>query len=67
MIVSAKIAGFQFETTLDLFFLDNPGLNRDLKNKTLLEEELRNLGSAALYNFNDAYDMPCILTLLKEV
>ena len=64
MIVSAKIAGFQFETTLDLFFLDNPGLNRD---KTLLEEELRNLGNAALYNFNDAYDMPCILTLIKEV
>ena len=62
MIVSAKIAGFQFETTLDLFFLDNPGLNRD---KTLLEEELRNLGNAVLYN--DAYDVACILTLLKEV
>ena len=62
MIVSAKIAGFQFETTLDLFFLDNPGLNRD---KTLLEEELRNLGNAVLYN--DAYSVACILTLLKEV
>ena len=63
MIVSAKIAGFQFETTLDLFFLDNPGLNRD---KTLLEEELRNLGNAVLY-YNDAYDVACILTLIKEV
>ena len=63
MIIKAKIAGFQFETTLDMFFLDNPELNRD---KQLLAEELRRMGDAVLYNFSDSYDVACFLTLIEE-
>jgi hypothetical protein len=63
MIIKAKIAGFQFETTLDMFFQDNPDLDRD---KTLLAEELLRMGDAVLYNFSDAYDVACFLTLIKE-
>lgn len=41
MIIKAKIAGFQFETTLDLFFLNNPEFECD---KEALTAELLRMG-----------------------
>jgi len=62
MIVSAKIAGFQFETVLDLFFLDNP---KWVDSKEFIERELRTYGEAVCWRSPD-FDVKCVLTLIKE-
>jgi hypothetical protein len=61
MIVSAKIAGFQFETVLDLFFIDNPGLETD---RVRIEDELKRLGDVTCWT--PGYTVKCVLTLIKE-
>ena len=61
MIVSAKIAGFQFETVLDLFFIDNPGLETD---RVRIEDELKRFGDVTCSI--SGYTVKCILTLIEE-
>ena len=62
MIIKAKIAGFAFETTLDLFFLDNPELEVD---KEWLKSELLRMGDCT-FRYSDAYVTNVTLVLLKE-
>ena len=62
MIIKAKIAGFQFETTLDLFFLDNPELEVD---KEWLKAELLRMGDVT-FRYSDAYTTGATLVLIKE-
>ena len=63
MIVKAKVAGFEFETTLDLFFMDNPRLVYD---KSRVEEELSKLGDATIGPVSSAHVVPCFLTLVED-
>jgi len=62
MIIKAKIAGFQFETTLDLFFLNNPEFEVD---KEWLKSELLRMGDAYIH-YSDAYVTGATLVLIKE-
>jgi hypothetical protein len=64
MSIKVKVAGLQFETTLNLFFLNNPSLDRD---KGLLAEELGRMGDAVLYNYSKVYDVACFLTLVDII
>jgi hypothetical protein len=61
MIVSAKIAGFQFETVLDLFFIDNPG---QTEHRARIEDELKRFGDVTCWA--PGYTVKCVLTLIKE-
>ena len=63
MIIKAKIAGFTFETTLDLFFLDNPEFEVD---KEWLKAELLRMGDVYI-KYSDSYTIGATLVLLKEV
>jgi len=62
MIIQAKVAGFTFETTLDLFFLDNPELDCD---KEWLKAELLRMGDVHL-RYSDSYITGATLVLIKE-
>jgi len=62
MIIKAKIAGFQFETTLDLFFLDNPEFECD---KEALTAELLRMGDVYI-RYSDSYTIGATLVLIKE-
>jgi len=62
MIIKAKIAGFAFETTLDLFFLDNPEFEVD---KEWLKAELLRMGDAYI-RYSDSYTVGATLVLIKE-
>jgi hypothetical protein len=64
MFVSAKIAEFQFETALDLFFRDNP---KWAVSKESIERELRTYGEAVCWRWRSHdFDVKCVLTLIKE-
>jgi len=62
MIIKAKVAGFTFETTLDLFFLDNPGLECD---KEWLKSELLRMGDVYI-RYSESYTTGATLVLIKE-
>ena len=62
MIIKAKIAGFTFETTLDLFFLDNPEFEVD---KEWLKSELLRMGDAYI-RYSDSYTVGATFVLIKE-
>jgi hypothetical protein len=62
-IVKAQIGGFTFETTLDLFFLDNPSI---ANNRRVILDDLNTSSESYVYNYTDAYDIPCVLTLVKK-
>lgn len=58
MIIKAKIAGFQFETTLDLFFLNNPEFECD---KEALTAELLRMGDVYIrYGYATGITLVCI-------
>ncbi len=61
MVLLAKIAGFKFETTLDLFFLDNPEQKED---RVQIEDELRTFREVTC-SIPDFF-VPCLLLLIKE-
>ncbi len=61
MLVLATIAGLKFETTLDLFFLDNP---EQTKERPRLVEELKKFGNARCAA--PGYTAHCQLILVKE-
>ena len=62
MIIKAKVAGFAFETTLDLFFLDNPEFEVD---KEWLKSELLRMGDVYI-KYSDSYTIGVTLVLIKE-
>jgi hypothetical protein len=62
MIIKAKVAGFAFETTLDLFFLDNPEFEVD---KEWLKSELLRMGDVYI-RYSDSYTIGVTLVLIKE-
>lgn len=61
MIIKAKIAGFTFETTLDLFFLDNPEFEVD---KEWLKSELFRMGDVYI-RYSDSYTVGATLVLIS--
>jgi len=62
MIIKAKVAGFTFETTLDLFFLDNPEFVVD---KEWLKSELLRMGDIYI-QYSESYTTGATLVLIKE-